>query len=751
MREMKTPTSGGRCCNHRADCQGTISRWSTQEEEVCVFAPLALEAAMSESQRANRLIHETSPYLRQHAYNPVDWYPWGEEALDQARRSGKPILLSIGYSACHWCHVMAHESFEDEATAEVMNEWFVNIKVDREERPDLDKIYQTAFQILHRRAGGWPLTMFLTHDDQVPFVGGTYFPKTPRYGMPAFADILRRVSAHYRQHLRELHEQNQTLLEALHAEIATPPSAVALTAAPLRAGRDQLVRGFDPVHGGFGGAPKFPNSGGLERLLRSWVASVQDGGQPDQPAETALLLTLRRMARGGIYDHLGGGFFRYSVDAEWSVPHFEKMLYDNGPLLALYSQAWRATADPLFRTVAEETGEWVMREMQAPDGGYYATLDADSEGEEGQFYLWTPDQVQALLSTEEYVAFAVCYGLEQPPNFENHAWHLRLTTEPVELADQLGVEPGRVSTWLASARRVLFEARARRVRPGRDEKVLTAWNGLMIKGMAAAGRHLGRADFVVSAERALDFIRANLWRDGRLRAACKDGQTRLNAYLDDYAFLIDGILELLQCRWRDGDLDFALTLTNVLLDQFEDRAAGGFFFTAHDHESLIQRPKPAYDDALPAGNGVAARVLLRLGQLTGRTAWLDAAERTLRWAWPTLQRIPTACSALLTALEEFLEPAQIVVLRGEGAALEAWRARCVQPCAPRRLTLAIPAEASLPAGLLNEQRIGAAPVTAYVCSGLQCWPPMTTLAELECALARTEAILPCTVGIPPIR
>jgi len=695
---------------------------------------------MSESPRANRLIHETSPYLRQHAHNPVDWYPWGEEALDRARRSGKPILLSIGYSACHWCHVMAHESFEDEATARVMNELFVNIKVDREERPDLDKIYQNAFQLLHRRAGGWPLTMFLTHDDHVPFVGGTYFPKTPRHSMPAFTEILRRVSAHYRQHSKELREQNQALLDALRAEMVAPSEAAALTAAPLQAGRDQLVRGFDPVHGGFGDAPKFPHPGGLERLLRRWVASAQ-GGQPDRPAETVVWHTLRRMARGGIYDHLGGGFYRYSVDAEWGIPHFEKMLYDNGPLLALYSQAWRATAEPLFRAVAEETGEWAMREMQAPDGGYYATLDADSEGEEGKFYRWTPDQVRELLTTEEYVAFAVCYGLEQPPNFENHAWHLRATAEPAELASRLGVEPAQVAAWLASARRALLEARARRIWPGRDEKVLTAWNGLMIKGMAAAGRHLGRMDFVASAERALDFIQTHLWRNGRLLAVHKDGQARLNAYLDDYAFLIDGILELLQCRWRGGDLDFALTLAEVLLDQFEDREAGGFFFTAHDHESLIQRPKPAHDDALPAGNGIAAQALSRLGHLAGRTAWLDAAERTLRWAWPTLQRIPTACNALLTALEEFLEPTQIVVLRGEGMALEAWRARCAQPCAPRRLTLAIPADASLPAGLLAERRVGAAPVTAYVCSGLQCVSPIVVLAELELELARTEAVM----------
>ncbi|MDS4020015.1 MAG: thioredoxin domain-containing protein [Candidatus Competibacter sp.] len=698
---------------------------------------------MSEHPHANRLIHETSPYLRQHAHNPVDWYPWGEEALDRARRESKPILLSIGYSACHWCHVMAHESFEDEATAQVMNERFVNVKVDREERPDLDKIYQTAFHLLHRRAGGWPLTMFLTHDDHVPFVGGTYFPKTSRYGMPAFTDILRRVDDHYRQHQRDIRQQNQALLDALRAEIAVPSAAdeSASTAAPLQTARDQLIHHFDPARGGFGGAPKFPHPTSLERLLRHWAASIH-GAEPDRQAETAVLVTLRKMALGGIYDHLGGGFYRYSVDAEWQIPHFEKMLYDNGPLLALYAQAWRATRDPLFRAVAEETGEWVMREMQSPDGGYHATLDADSEGEEGKFYLWTPDQIRTLLSTEEYVAFAVCYGLEQPANFEGHAWHLRVTADAPELARRLRVEPARVAGWLASARRKLFEARSRRVWPGRDEKILTAWNGLMIRGMAIAGRHLGRADFVASAERALDFIRARLWRDGRLLAVHKDEQSRLNAYLDDYAFLIDGILELLQCRWRDGELDFGLALADVLLDRFQDRAAGGFYFTASDHESLIQRPKPAHDEALPSGNGIAARVLLQLGHLTGRMDCLEAAERTLRWARPAIERIPTACNTLLTALEEYREPAQIVVLRGEPAALAEWWERCARPYAPRRLTLAVPADARVPAGLLAERRADAARVTAYVCDGLKCLPPAATLADLENELARTEATAP---------
>ena len=679
----------------------------------------------------NGLLHETSPYLRQHAHNPVDWQPWGEAALAQARREGKPILLSIGYSACHWCHVMAHESFDDEATARLMNALFINIKVDREERPDLDKIYQTAFQLLHRRSGGWPLTMFLTHDDQLPFVGGTYFPNTPRYGMPAFREVLQRVSDHYRQHQAEIRRQNLSLQAALNAETTAPAASPAeLTAALLCQVRDHLLHSFDPRQGGFGGAPKFPHPTGLERLLRHWAGSVQRGA-PDHEAEHAALFTLRKMAQGGLYDQLGGGFCRYSVDAEWQIPHFEKMLYDNGPLLALYAQAWQATGDPLFRTIAEQTGDWALREMQAPTGGYYATWDADSEGEEGRFYLWTPDQVRALLDADEYAAVAIHYGLDQPPNFENHDWHLRVAVELPELAERLNADAEPVAARLASARSKLFIARSQRVWPGRDEKILTAWNGLIIRGMAIAGRHLGRTDFVASAERALDFILAQLWRDGRLLATHKDGQSRLNGTLDDYALLIDGIVELLQCRWRDGDLDFALTLADVLLERFADQQNGGFYFTASDHERLIQRPKPVHDDALPSGNGIAAQVLLKLGHLVGRMDYLDAAECTLRWAAPTVRQIPTACNTLLTALEEWLEPATIIVLRGDPAALPEWQDRCAMPYAPHRLTLAIPAAATLPDGLLAERRAGSAPVTAYICQGTQCLAPMTTLADLD--------------------
>lgn len=694
---------------------------------------------------ANRLVHETSPYLRQHAHNPVHWQPWDAQALEQARHSGKPILLSIGYAACHWCHVMAHESFEDPATAAVMNAMFINIKVDREERPDLDKIYQAAFQLLHQRAGGWPLTMVLTPDEQIPLVGGTYFPKTARHGLPAFTDFLRRVSAYYHQHIQELPEHGQAMREALRATL-NPPSVGGetpdLTVVPLQDGRTQLLRRFDPQQGGFGDAPKFPHPVSLDRLLCGWAASLSgDGGLPDTAALAALRLSLERMAAGGLYDHLGGGFYRYSVDAAWQIPHFEKMLYDNGLLLTLYSQAWSAVGDPSLRAAAEGIGEWVMAEMQAPQGGYYASLDADSESEEGKFYLWTPAQVQTVLDPQQYAAFAMAYGLDQPPNFEQRFWHLYAAMEPERIAQRLGIELTQVQTWLGDARRQLRAIRAQRVWPLRDEKILTAWNGLMIQGMAAGGRHLDRPDFVVSAERALAFIQAELWRNGRLLAVSMDGQARFSAYLDDYAFLLNGVLELLQCRWRNDDLELALALADGLLTWFEDREAGGFFFTAHDHEALIERPKPLHDEALPSGNGIAAQALVKLGYLTGQTTYLEAAERSLRWAWPELQQMPAICNSLLTALELYQNPPQIIMLRGAEPALTTWRARCTQPYAPRRLTLAIPTGAALPDGLWQDHHANDAPITAQVCDGLQCRPSVTTLAALELELARTEARL----------
>jgi uncharacterized protein len=586
----------------------------------------------------NRLAGETSPYLLQHADNPVDWQPWGEQALTQARESGKPILLSIGYSACHWCHVMAHESFEDSEVAAVMNELFVNIKVDREERPDLDQIYQSAHQMLTGRPGGWPLTMFLTSDG-TPFFGGTYFPNTPRHGLPAFTDLCRNVADIHRNRPDDIAAQNRSLCEMLAATLPQRTEKVSHGDTPLRTARDFLLRNYDSRFGGFGGAPKFPHASDLAFLLRRARAG-------DERAREAVLATLTRMAEGGIYDQLGGGFCRYSVDERWEIPHFEKMLYDNGPLLGLYADAWEMSAKPLFARVVEETAAWAIREMQLPDGGFASSLDADSEGEEGRYYVWDRDEIRALLSDEEWRVTRDNWGLDGPPNFENMHWHLRVV-KPVADKD---------SPVLAAALAKLFARREQRVRPGRDDKVLTAWNALMIEGLAHAGRIFARPDWLEAARRALMFIQSNLWHRGRLLATARAGRAHLSGYLDDYAFLLQAVLELAQT----GDVPFAIELADVLLDRFEDQTDGGFHFTADDHETLIHRPKPGFDNSLPGGNAIAARALLRLGELTGRERYRMAAHRTLDLFVPQLARAGGGGSSLLMALEDMLtEPASV--------------------------------------------------------------------------------------------
>jgi uncharacterized protein YyaL (SSP411 family) len=689
------------------------------------------------SDYTNQLIHETSPYLLQHAHNPVDWYPWGPEALEKARHEHKPILLSVGYSACHWCHVMAHESFEDPQTAATMNRLFVNIKVDREERPDIDRIYQTAHSLLTRRSGGWPLTVFLTPDDQVPFFAGTYFPNEPRHGMPAFRELLQRIVDYLAAHGDEILTQNASVVQALQSLNGGGRPAEVITALPLDAARQQLEQAFDPRHGGFGQAPKFPHPTNLECLLRHWAGTCRDGGVSDRRALHMAVFTLERMAQGGIYDQLGGGFCRYSVDDRWMIPHFEKMLYDNGALLALYAQAYAATGNALFERTCEQTATWVMREMQAPDGGYYSSLDADSEGEEGKFYWWTPQEIAPLLEPADLRLFARHFGLDRAANFEGR-WHLHVYRSRAQLAAEFSLTLDEVDRRIDRACAILLAERAQRVRPGRDEKILSAWNGLMIRGMAIAGRHLDKPTWLASAERAVDFIRRELWKNGRLLATSKDGRAHLNAYLDDHVYLIDGLLELLQARWREQDLIFALELAEVVLAHFGD-PAGGFFFTSDDHEALIQRPKPNHDDAIPSGNGIAATVLYRLGHLLGEPRYLGAAEQTVKGLWSSLESMPHAHASLLAALEEALSAGQTVILRGGVAAMKTWQQRAARTYAPRRLVLSIPETAAdLPGMLANYAPQGE--VVAYACTGLQCGPPVTRFEDFEALLAETDAI-----------
>jgi uncharacterized protein YyaL (SSP411 family) len=680
----------------------------------------------------NRLIHETSPYLLQHAHNPVEWHPWGADALGLAQREDKPILLSIGYSACHWCHVMAHESFENQAIAEVMNRLFVNIKVDREERPDLDKIYQAAHHIIAQRGGGWPLTLFLNPHNQLPFFGGTYFPPTPRHGLPGFPQLLEKVADFYRDHRPQIEQQAHSIGQVLERlEASSDAGQVKLSPAPLDSALQQMISSVDWREGGFGSAPKFPHFNSIEFLLQAYQAGLERGAAQADVLDAALL-TLRKMAMGGIYDHLGGGFCRYSTDDEWMIPHFEKMLYDNGPFVALYSRAWQLTGEVLFRRAACETAEWAIREMQSPEGGFYSSLDADSEGEEGKFYVWDRETVKDCVGEAAYPLLAAQYGLDRLPNFEGH-WHLHSYQTREAVAKKFNLPLEQADEIVDAARQKLFHLRKQRVPPGRDDKILVSWNGLMIQGLASAALIFGENRYAEAASRAVEFIRRQMWRDGRLAATYKDGKAHLNAYLDDYAFLLDGLLALLQARWRKEDLEFAVELAEALLRGFEDQANGGFYFTSADHETLIQRPKPYADESMPSGNGVAALALSRLGHLLAEPRYLQASERAVASAWAALQQAPYAHISMAMALRDYFEPPAVVVLRGEAEILQDWQRVCASRYAPGRLCLAIPAAAqALPEALAIRQPQGE--IVAYACRGAQCSPPLRELAEFRAEL-----------------
>jgi uncharacterized protein len=679
----------------------------------------------------NRLANETSPYLLQHKDNPVDWYPWGEEALSRAVAENKPILLSIGYSACHWCHVMAHESFADTPTAQVMNRLFINIKLDREERPDLDKIYQTSHQLLTQRGGGWPLTVFLTPDQQLPFFAGTYFPKESQHGMPAFTELLVQLANYYETHQQDLAQQGSALLNALQSiQPEAPVAGTVLNAAPLAAIREQLAANFDKDWGGFGTAPKFPHPANLERLLRHW-RSTANSSEPDVDALFMTALTLTQMQNGGLFDQIGGGFFRYSVDQRWQIPHFEKMLYDNGPLLALTAQLWQASGDDAFRRVASATADWLLREMRSPEGAFYAALDADSAGAEGSFYLWTPDEIAALLDSYEYTAAEHLYGLRQAANFAGQ-WHLSNRLSLDELMEHAGYTRSKLKTLLDSAQQKLLAVRNQRTPPATDKKILTAWNALTVRGLAIAGGALDRHELITAAAAAIDFIRSHMVVGEQLKANYAAGKTGYNAYLDDYALLLDATIELLQHRWDIEHLNFAIWLADQLMEHFADNEDGGFFFTAHNHEQLLYRPKSFSDDSMPSGNGVAALVLNRLGHLLAEPRYLQAAEATLLAGWASMQEFPHGHATLITALDEYLAQPEIIIVSGIDAG--EWCHAIRQVYAPGRLCFAITEAAGLPTALAAKT-VGERTV-AFICKGTNCSAPVEALEELATALTR---------------
>ena len=606
---------------------------------------------------SNRLASEASAYLQQHAGQPVDWYPWGDEALTLARRLDKPILLSIGYAACHWCHVMARESFSDPAIAALMNEGFVCIKVDREQRPDLDAVYQMAHQLLRHTGGGWPLSIFLSPQG-MPFYSGTYFPADAPEGQATFRNVLGSVSTVWSEQRPALARQDQALRQAMAASLPHPDSAAVLDASVATQAAQQLAAAFDPLHGGFGAAPKFPHPSDLAFLL------ARGQGEGDEPARSMALTTLRKMAEGGLYDQIGGGFFRYSVDAQWRIPHFEKMLCDNGVLLALYADALALTGDPLLRRVVEDTGNWALREMQADNGGFHASLAADdAKGREGQFYLWESEPLRLTLSPNEWDVCAAHWGLVDTPSFEGRLWHLRVARPADALAVTLRRPPEQVEELIATARPKLLLERDKRDAPARDAKLLTGWTALMMTGLARAGAVCQRADWLQAARAALRFIQLERWIDdgrtsGRLLAL--PGQ---DAFLDDHAFLLEAVLALHAADPQADDLPFAEAIAKAMLAQFEDRDEGGFYFTRHDSRALIHRLKSGLDAATPSGNGTAALALLALAeQLDAAQAanYRTAAARCVRAFAATVRSDPASHTRLLQAAARLQAASQVL-------------------------------------------------------------------------------------------
>jgi hypothetical protein len=653
----------------------------------------------------NQLIRESSLYLQQHAHNPVDWYPWGKEALQKARREDKPIFLSIGYSACHWCHVMARESFEDHATAEILNEYFVSVKVDREERPDLDRIYMSAVQAM-TGSGGWPMSVFLTPDGK-PFYAGTYFPPQPRYGMPSFKQVLTTIADAWQNRRQELLESSERVVASVERQMAVSAPEQDLEPSTLTRAFRNLRRDFDDVHGGWDGAPKFPQPMTIEFLLRLHQG-IAEPSALDMADET-----LEAMARGGIYDQLGGGFHRYSVDERWLVPHFEKMLYDNAQLARVYLHAWQVTHKPLFRAIAEETLDYVVREMLDPQGGFYATQSAESEGEEGRFFVWTSEQIREALD-EDADAFMEAYDVQPGGNWEG----MSILTLSGSWEDRQA---------LADARRRLFEARGERVHPERDEKVLTSWNGLMLAAFAEAGRALDRNDYVRVAQRNAAFLLEELQADdGLLLHSWYDGEPKVTGYLDDYANLIDGLLALYQTTFEPRWFRAARELADAMLEHFR-APEGGFFDTSDVHEDLITRPRSLQDNAIPSGNAMATFDLLRLSQLAVEPRYAEVARQSLQQVQRMLGRYPLGFGQWLSGLEYALAETREIAIVGEPGdpEVQALLDVCLDGFRPHHVLAVGDAEKTennVP--LLKDRPRVDGEATAYVCVDFTCRRPV---------------------------
>ncbi|CAN5804415.1 thioredoxin domain-containing protein [soil metagenome] len=679
---------------------------------------------------ANRLENETSPYLLQHKDNPVDWFPWGEDALEKARREDRPILLSVGYSACHWCHVMERESFEDEETARMMNEHYVSIKVDREERPDIDSIYMAAVQALTQH-GGWPMTVFLT-PDAAPFYGGTYFPPVPARGMPSFQQVLLSLADAYEKRRDEVFQSSESVRDYLQTATSAAIPKSTLGVELLDTAAESLKSQVDRMSGGFGGAPKFPQPMNLEVLLRHHHRTG------DEDALAGVELTLKKMATGGIYDHLGGGFARYSVDERWLVPHFEKMLYDNALLVQLYLEAYQATGDDFYKRIAEETLDYVARDMTSPKGGFYAAEDADSEGVEGKFYVWTPDEIREVLESEEAKLAMRYWGVTEAGNFEGKNI-LNVAQSPETVAEELGLSTGELRERIEEVRAKLYAVREQRIRPGRDDKVLAAWNGLMLHSFAFAARVLHRDDYRDMAVKNADFLLAKLKSDGRLRRSYKDGRARFNGYLEDYAMVADGLVALYEATFETRWLSEADSLCDAMFELFWDAKSGTFYDTPADHEELITRPRDIYDNATPTGTSVAVNVLLKVALLLDRNDYRQRAETVLENLSGGMEKLPGAFGRLLSALDFHLSKPREIAIIGEPEApdTQALVQTVYVHYLPNKVVAGRAEEdeesaASVP--LLADRLTVDSNATAYLCEGYVCQSPTTEPDELAVQL-----------------
>jgi len=679
-----------------------------------------------EQKYTNRLIHETSPYLLQHAHNPVDWYSWGDEVLARAKKEDKPILLSIGYSSCHWCHVMENESFEDEAIAKIMNERFVNIKVDREERPDLDELYMNAVQVM-TGSGGWPMTVFLT-PDLVPFHAGTYFPPEDRGGMPGFPKILVVVSDYYRNHREEVGKMETQMKNALHQMVEIIPSQETIDEKILAKAFETFEGQFDSNYGGFGKAPKFPSSMALSFLLRYWKRTGS------KEALRMVEVSLEKMANGGIYDHLGGGFHRYSVDERWLIPHFEKMLYDNALLSRTYFEAYQATGEERYRRVAEEVFRYVIRGMKSPEGGFYSTQNADSEGEEGKFYVWSRDQIKEVLGKEKGTPFCGYYGVTPQGNFEGETSVLNIASTMEKISELYGISIPELEEVLEEGRQKLYAEREKRIRPDRDEKILTSWNGLMISSFVDGFKVTENERYIEEAKKAARFILEEMRKDGHLMRVFHQGKSHVKGYSEDYAFFIQTLIDLYEATFEIDWLKEADDLNRRMIHQFWDERNGGFFFTGKENEPLIARSKNPYDNVIPSSNSVALFNLIRLGYLTGEESLKQKAEQIIHLFYKFLSEHPSGFTHMLSGLSFFLDPEEIGIigskndLRTKSMLQEIYRAylpnKILSLKDPQK-----PIEGSwFP--FLMEKGVIEVPTT-FVCKGFTCLPPVRNEEELK--------------------